>query len=280
MAGAVAGETFTPLDAPGVAGDRAGDLILCEDCPVFSSVPATSPGDREVAYVSKFELTWQNYLASVDDGECGLPTLQRSSPSSQSDIVNNIDLFRIAWPVTKLNDQEIGCYINWLQSKTDFTVALPAPDEWEWFARAGLDGVRYPWGNEPEAGREAVGRTDIDVSAQRPWPFEQGGSLVNRHMDGVRVGQFAPNNWGLYDVLGNVREITSEVISGDEFIRRNGETALSRMLANQSRVIVKGSTWWIDANWEPGIAQERYLIISEGTYSAPAGVRLILVSTR
>jgi len=75
---------------------------------------------------------------------------------------------------------------------------LPTEAEWEYASRGGRDNVKYPWGNP------YVRNTRGCVLAN----FKPGrGNYVD---DGYAytspVGAFFPNDWGLYDMSGNVAE--------------------------------------------------------------------------
>lgn len=257
----------------------ASYLLLCKNCPSFAKVPDPPASLRPIRYVSAFELTWNNYLAAYDEGACSFPSLsiaQRLVESKNG--LPRLEKFRIDWPITNLGVREIECYINWLQRKTHYRVALPKSDEWEWFARGGRARAKFPWGNNPDATKEALGRANIPARSRTPWSFEDGGRVVNPYLSGVKVGLFPPNNWGLHDVMGNVRELTSETISGEDFLRRNPKSRLALQLRDQPRVTLKGSAWWVDPDWAAeGIDQERYAVLSGGRYSTNVGIRLILI---
>ncbi len=104
---------------------------------------------------------------------------------------------RARHPVTHVAYEDAAAYAAWLGR------ALPTEAEWEYAARGGLEGARFPWGDDEFPGGRARANT-----WQGEFPWQDLG------IDGYRGtspwGAFPANGYGLYDMTGNVWEWTCD----------------------------------------------------------------------
>jgi hypothetical protein len=200
----------------------------CEDCPTFVRVPDAPDNLRPIRYVSKYELTWKNYLKSVDDGACAVPDRDFKFVASHvpGDVADNIDKFRLDFPIQELSPVAMQCYRDWLSAKVSGHVVIPTKAEWQWFATAGSPGNRFPWGNDIDGAKTAAVLANPKVAnSKRPFSvFEMG--LLSHHMPGVEVGQYAPNRWKLYDLFGSQPEVTSSFVEANSLELAGSKTPL------------------------------------------------------
>ena len=104
---------------------------------------------------------------------------------------------RAQHPVVHITYEDAEAYAKWSGKE------IPTEAEWEFAARGGLEAATYAWGNEFAPGGRRMANT---WHGEFPWQ--------NLRIDGYEgampVGQFPPNGYGLFDMIGNVWEWTSD----------------------------------------------------------------------
>ena len=136
------------------------------------------------------------------------------------------------FPVVHVTRADALAYAHWLGRD------LPTEAEWEYAAKAGQQG--------PEL--DAAPRNAQGKPAANYW---QGNfPLLNTAEDGYKslapVGCFAPNAWGLYDMIGNVWEWTKDAYRGQHQSHANGDPSVVRVMsapAGQQATVIKGGSY-------------------------------------
>jgi formylglycine-generating enzyme required for sulfatase activity len=112
-------------------------------------------------------------------------------------------------PVLNVTWNDAIALARWLSGKEGAVYRLPTEAEWEYACRAGTT-TRYPGGNDPSS-LTGIGNT-FDRSAAVHWPAwrDQAVDGNDGHAFTAPVGRFAPNAFGLYDMVGNAWEWTGD----------------------------------------------------------------------
>jgi formylglycine-generating enzyme required for sulfatase activity len=113
-----------------------------------------------------------------------------------------------AHPVTNISRADARKFCEWLAQKADGKVRLrevrlPGDAEWEFACRAGGIG-RFCFGDDEEKLAEYANTADAFWNERFPNP--RAIKAKDGHVFAATVGQFKPNNFGLYDMHGNVWE--------------------------------------------------------------------------
>lgn len=132
-------------------------------------------------------------------------------------------------PVVCVSWNDAQAYIKWLNEKTGETYRLPSETEWEFSCRAGSTTKWHFGDNESELEKYAwYGRKDGDST--KP------------------VGIKEPNQWGLYDMHGNVWEWCL-----DDWAENYNETPIdgsaNHSQNKETKKVLRGGSWSLSADW-------------------------------
>ncbi len=106
-------------------------------------------------------------------------------------------------PVGNVTWWEATAYAAWLSQQTGKKFRLPSEAEWQYAARAGTT-TEYYWGNTADRAYANYGKDEC---------CGQFASGADKWLKAAPVGQFPPNKFGLYDMLGNVSEFVQDCMN-------------------------------------------------------------------
>jgi formylglycine-generating enzyme required for sulfatase activity len=129
--------------------------------------------------LSKFEVTFGDWDTCYELGGC------RIRP-------DDYGWGRGDRPVIGVDWYDAQQYVAWLSKQTGKTYRLPSEAEWEYAARAGTT-TAYSWGDEVKPSGKVMANC-----------YDCGSAWDDKET--APVGSFAPNGFGLNDMLGNVWE--------------------------------------------------------------------------
>ncbi|MGV6850632.1 MAG: formylglycine-generating enzyme family protein [bacterium] len=172
--------------------------------------------------ISQYEITIGQYMSCVEAGECKQPVWLDEKGRKKfflQDLWADNAFDNPNHPIVGVSWTEALHYTRWLRTLTGEHYRLPTDAEWEYAARGGIEMF-----------------TASKPYANQDWPLDyskdphlwligfkvNGGNSAGK--DGyyylAPVGSYPPNNYGLYDMQGNVAEWCWEAVNN---LVNNGE---------------------------------------------------------
>ena len=195
-------------------GDLSGQLFSQEPLPVH--LVTVQPFAMGV-----YEVTVDQWDACYDAGACTL------SPSSGGWGGGYRPVITVGW-------DDVQEYLLWINDVTGKNYRLPSESEWEYAARAGSTTERW-WGDQDPKCINGL------VNGAR---FDDNVNCID--IGTAAVGSYSRNAFGLYDVLGNVREWTEDCWHDDYIGAPSDGSAWTTGDCFQH--VVRGGSWESDQN--------------------------------
>ncbi len=188
-------------------------------------------------WMAKYETTWDLYNLFTSR------SLDNLQPKFNSNNEVNIDVDAVSGATTPYVEMSFGMgtdgfpaismtqlaakkFCQWLSAITGNFYRLPTEAEWEYACRAGSQSS-YSFGD------------DINELSDYAWFKDNSGNKYQK------VGLKLPNNWGLYDMHGNVSEWTLDAYSSTTYLKslqNLSKNPYTKPLKLYPRV-VRGGSW-------------------------------------
>ncbi len=191
--------------------------------------------------VAKFELTFADWDACVTGAGCDgyKPNEQHWGRGQQ--------------PVIIVNWHDAQQYVAWFSAVTGKTYRLLSEAEYEYAARAGTT-TAYPWGDGIKLNNTAMANCD---GCGSQWDSQQT----------APVGSFAPNKFGLYDMVGNVWEWNEDCLHNDyNGAPSDGSAWLDSNGGDCSTRILRGGSWFTSLDHIRSTYRTKNSIDTRSTY--------------
>jgi formylglycine-generating enzyme required for sulfatase activity len=163
-------------------------------------------------------------------------------------------------PVSCVSWNDAMAYVDWLNRETGKRYRLPTEAEWEYAVRGGTMTARF-WGDDPD--RACQYANVADRTQDGNWSWHNPHNCEDSHYYAATVGNYKTNEYGLYDMLGNVWEWTCSEY--DESYSGKEQKCISKN-HTEPRVI-RGGSWFnlpesvrsADRNGSPPMGRINYV---------------------
>ena len=198
--------------------------------------------------VGKYEVTrdeWARFVADTrqpDPAGCNI----HSAPGMHWPTIPGLNWHNTGFaqterdPAVCLSWNEAQRFIAWLNQRTGQHYRMLSEAEWEYAARAGTTSAHY-WGDgDDQSACLYANGSDITRKEHDPI-FSADQNCRDGFVNTSPAGSFRPNAFGLYDMMGNVAEMTEDCFNQNY---RGAPTDGSAWLSGDCRNRVnRGDTW-------------------------------------
>ena len=163
-------------------------------------------------------------------------------------------------PVVNVSWNDAEAYVQWLSALTGDSYRLPTEAEWEYAALAGHDGRIYVWGDDwrNDASNTSSWRAKktLDRESWKVWWDAEGERLSTSEVMTTRVGSFPPNDWGLYDMSGNVWEWMHDWFDKDYYRTSPKKDPMGP--PDGAEKVLRGASWYNKPDVSAIAVRDRY----------------------
>jgi len=186
-----------------------------------------------------------------------------NGPDSNIDTKMNHPVVHIAW-------EDALAYSDWSGKR------LPTEAEWEWAARGGKVNMIYPWGNEPVENGEAKANF-----WQGLFPYEN--TLKDGFVTTAPVKSYPANNYGLYDMAGNVWEWCSDWFDTEYYSKTKAKAGNNKgpqksynpSMPYQQEKVIRGGSFLCNDDYCSGYRNARRMGSTQDTGLSHTGFRCV-----
>jgi formylglycine-generating enzyme required for sulfatase activity len=148
-------------------------------------------------------------------------------------------------PMVNVSWLDVHAFCDWLTAREKGRVRyrLPTEAEWEYACRAGTTSL-FTNGDDPEKLALIGNVADASAHMKYPdwrWPIK----ADDGHVYACPVGLFAPNAWGLYDMIGNVWEWCEDGYDHDYYRSLASPCVDPKGPAQATSHVFRGGCWFI-----------------------------------